>query len=512
MAILSFPVISRVVIAILVFAAVWMAISRITQRSQLRKLLLETRRIHKEKSSGIDLLVVSKLFGELERGFMQGQTLQQVTVVQQKVLKLYQESERLHDRLKTERISFFSPSSNQIRIQELRGAVYTVEQQTETLRQEVEDTHKYIAEAVRSIEAARRRRAEVSLTLELLTKETSGSLAEIRIQWDQASEVLEEVDRLDEFDPLQAGTLARTGLASLESVAAALARAKEQLLVHHELLSKLRLTELEVLQQVELQGLLMVDYDPIRIVEQAKNEAAKCNDLIGMGNIKEAQLYTVKIEELLLQARQAVGEMLQNRDVSVAGLAVIDRFLEGWDSFDNRYESESRRIMELFDEVHREELGSRYALILEHKKRLEHQRDAIISSVNANTQKYKHALSVSELALHTIPQIERLQEQCLNYRSWLEEKLHAASSRFQMLKKSCYDQFKEFGQLHIEDSDINRKIADCVTVMNDLIQRLESPFKDINRIEEELEQCQSLAHDLALSIERLAQPGKSRAQ
>lgn len=493
----------NVLLAILICLVFVLIVRQLVLFMRMKKQLAETRRVQSEAAAHINKMMVSELFQELEKGFIQGETKNLVSELEQALLQLHKVFQQLQTQLESQKVSLLSTAKTERTIEAIHQEVEKYGQQIEQHQTRLAEIEQQSVEVRKSVERAKERATEISALVEELERDTSFTLSEMKKDMQQALTILIQADRLDEFDYIQAEGLAKQVHQQFDVITNAVKEIKEQVNIYKEFPTRLKARAEELRQVIGREQLLLIDANPYTILQEAELEVSHLGKLIEAGNANGAKTCSAEIEESIQLAGQVVSEMIQHRDFSSSIVHETKQLLAELEEFDAMFDQEQQKLRADYAEVHLQEQSARYGQIMQHKEELERWLVDIKSSLDERVQQYKRAYDLSEMAQNTLTRVKNLREQSLAYYQKLGEIKRSIFNRFETVKSRFYQSASTFEQLRVEDQELKRLIMDIETAIHSLQRLLEHKPVDIYQMEDQLQSVEALVDKCTHLVQRL---------
>jgi uncharacterized membrane protein YgcG len=453
----------------------------------------------------ISKMITADVFKELEAGYLQGKTLEQVTEIDSATMRLQQESQLLKEQLEARQVSFTSQTAIEQSIQALEKEVQNHLQQVQEVESRLKEIEQKSSGVRHLVEDEKVRIQQLSGTIEALAAETGYSLSVMRKQLVQAQNLVAEADQLDDFDYMRASGPVQAAKEQIEALTDSMAQLKPLIAAYPQYLPRTEALEQKLREQTAKEQLLLHDADPFKRLLQAKTDITRLNPLIETGNVEQAQQAAGSIEEKLQTAQVEVDTMISNRDSAASRVHEIEQLLTQLQEFDRAYDSVGTHIKESFASVHQQELTTKYSSIVHDKQALESLLVEIHSALDIRVQSYKLAYERSEHAAGMISRMKQTREQILSYPDILNERLRLATDRKAANKSRFYQAVSALEQLRIKNADLHGLMSEIEAGMDRQQQLANKERLDVNEIEEQLQQQEALIDQYSHRVQLLVQ-------
>lgn len=457
---------------LLVLFGVIMIVSQFVKRGRIRKKLATATSALHEASAYISKAMVSDMLKELEQGFVQGNTKQKLTELEQTLLALHQQAQEVQGKLQVQKISLLSLSQADQQVNALYREIEGLKQAGSTVAAEIEQLEQLVIEVRRSVERAKERSKQSSESIEAFAAESNYPLQKLRKELATALEALESADALDEFDILQAQTVVELAHQRFDQVEVSLKELRVQQKQLQELPTQITACEQELRAVVGKEQLLLIEADPFKLLYQAQTLLGKLNSLLQEGNSEALSIQIVEVEGHIQNATAVVNTMLQQRDQSLATIRDIERLLAELEQFDGQHEQELQKLKTAYTERHIQEQLDRYAVIKVDQQKLINLLVEIRSDSEIRVQQYNQAFSKSKEAEGIISQVKNVRAQSLSYYQSLETKLKNAKQDFANSTSRFYKAVSTLEQLHLQQNPL----APYIPTIEEQITQLQSIY------------------------------------
>ena len=470
---------------------------------QSKRLLAITRTIHAEAAPLINKTMVSELFREMEKGFIQGETMKKAAQLEQATLSLHNQSQQLQEQLEKQKVPLWCSLKFRQGLWDLYEVVQQHKQQAEQNQAQVTEMEELSIRVRHAVEHAKQRIVEMTALIEAFAQETSFSLSHMKKELEHVTRLLAKADNLDEFDFLQAEGFVTEAHQRFDQISISIGELKDQMTLHQEFPLRIQTREEELHRIVSREQLLLIDADPFAMLQEAAAEVSRMAIHLETGYTLEAKRYSQKIEDRLKHATKVVTQMIKHRDHSLETVRKMEKLLAELKPFDDVFQQEMTQLKRQFAEVHIQEQSSRYADIKRGRKTLEELLIEIKAAVDPLIQQYEKAQQLSKQANQLLSHIENLHEQCLSYREMLEEKAWSASNRFVEEKNLFYQTVSSFEELETEFRNMRSMIAEIETEMEHLRGLLAKQHVDLYQIEEQQSTFEMIVDEFAHRVQSL---------
>ncbi|MFK7691614.1 hypothetical protein ACI5FR_02410, partial [Paenibacillus sp. HJGM_3] len=469
---------------------VWLVICLIA-RLRSGKKLRGIRGTHRQQAEAINAMMVSDLFHEFDRGFMQGASKQRTGELQRQVLQLLERSEEIGERLGKFQPGFFFRGKNNPRLEAFRAELELENERLVPLQATFAELSATLSEVRRLIGEANHRAGLLTAAVEELAQQSANPLSALRDQLKQALELYAKADEVDEFDFVQAAPHIRAAHDNFNEVENGVHRLRELIPALPLLLPRIAACEAELRLIMERERLLCVDGDPFQMLKAAREDVPRLGAAIAVGEARRADELSRAIEAAIGGAKELVEQMIRNRDGSLQAASEVSALLRGFADLDVRFRAEQERLRETFASVHMKEQEERQVRMREMIGELKRMLAEIESLVHINVQKYRAASAVGE-KVHLVGQeLTALHEECFAYRKSLERTLNEQSNRSARLHELYNHAHAAYENLQLRILEPEEAMADCEAGLQEARLQLDAPGKDMYRIVSALDTCEA---------------------
>lgn len=491
------------ILTLLALVCLWLLGRQTLLMIQSKRLLALTRTIHAEAAPLINKTMVSELFREMEKGFIQGKTMKKVAQLEQATLSLHNQSQQLQEKLEKQKIPLFCSLKVRQGLWDLYEVVQQHKQQAEQNQAQVTEMEELSIQVRQAVEHAKQRIVEMTALIEAFAQETSFSLSQMKKELEHTTQLLAKADNLDEFDFLQAEGFVTEAHQRFDQISISIGELRDQIKLHRDFPLRIQFREEELRRSVSREQLLLTDGDPFSILQEAAVEVSRMAVHLETGHSHEAKRSTQKIEDGLQHATKVITQMIQHRDHSLETVRKIEKLLAELKPFDDVFQQEMTELKRQFAEVHIQEQSSRYSDIKRGRKTLEELLIEIKAAVDPLVQQYEKAHQISKQANQLLSHVENLRDQCLSYREMLEEKAWSASNRFVEEKNLFYQSVSSYEELETEFRNMPSSIAEIETEMEHLRGQLAKQHVDLYQIEEQQSRFEIIVDEFAQHVQSL---------
>lgn len=491
------------ILTLLALVCLWLLGRQTLLMIQSKRLLALTRTIHAEAAPLINKTMVSELFREMEKGFIQGETMKKVAQLEQATLSLHNQSQHLQEQLEKQKVPLWSSLKFRQGLWDLYEVVQQHKQQAEQNQAQVTEMEELSIRVRQAVEHAKQRIGDMTALVEAFAQETSFSLSQKKKELEHVTQLLAKADNLDEFDFLQAEGFVTEAHQLFDQMSISMSELKDQIKLHRDFPLRIQFREEELRRIVSREQFLLTDADPFAMLQEAADEVSRMAVHLETGHSHEAKRSTQKIEDRLQHATKVVTQMIQHRDHSLETVRKIEKLLAELKPFDDVFQQEMTELKRQFAEVHIQEQSSRYADIKRSRKTLEELLIEIKAAVDPLVQQYERAHQRSKQANQLLSHIENLREQCLSYREMLEEKAWSVSNRFVEEKNLFYQSVSSYEELETEFRNMRSSITEIEIEMERLRGLLAKQHVDLYQIEEQLSTFERIVDEFAHRVQSL---------
>ncbi|GAA3401695.1 hypothetical protein ACFFNY_13200 [Paenibacillus hodogayensis] len=501
---MSGKTIAIVVLALAILVLLVVLIRQLGLRSKAKATIREAEKLRADADKTVSGVIVSQLLKELEMGFMQGETKQRVSGLEKEAIDLQRQGQELVERLGQQRMSFWSAAADGRAAKQLKGEVEAYVGRVGQAKATQEELESLSAAARHTVASVKTQAEEASVALESLASDTAYPLPVLREQLKQVRALGENADNVDEFDFVQADSLAQQALQLAAVLTAGVTELRRQVKLYPGYVPRLRDRESELRLAVERERLLLIDADPFRMLKQAEGELPRLGKLIESGDATGAKACSDLVEGGLQGASDAVAEMVSNRDYGHNAVREAERFLSGIGEFEASYATELAQLRGKFGETHVREQEGRLAQTKQANDELTRLLKELRGALDPGVQQYRLARQRGERANLVVAQAAKTREESLAYRARMEQALREANDRFAASRTRYLQAADAFARLQVSMDAPRRMVADGKTQLSGVESALRAGGVDMGRVEQQLQSFGTLVDGLTAEVGRLA--------
>ncbi|MFS0840961.1 TPM domain-containing protein [Paenibacillus sp. 1P03SA] len=464
-------------------AGIW-AFWQYKRRAAARKRLGEAKQLLDGTQPVLNGMLFSEVFQDLEKQFLQGETKEKAAELENAVVRLQEESEKLGGRLAAQKIPFLINAKAEAETRKLLQAVQEFVQKIGPYGTQLAEIEKQSTEVRKSVDRAKNGIAEAEEAVEALARRTGYPLTVLRKHAEQAKTAYAKADELDEFDFMQAEASVRTALGELDFIRKAIGEFDALSARQPGILPAIEALEKELREQARRESLLLTDGDPYALLQQAREETARLGTLLEAGDTEEGGRSAIAIDERMKAARSLVETMIADRESARKTAGEIGELTDDLGGFDRAYPEEVLKVARGYAEVHRQELQADYDRLMRAREELGRRLTEIRSGLAPDVQKYRSAREAGTEAQALMTEIRELRTRILGYHDSLNSRARAVKLALDEERGRLRQAASAFGELQVESPELSAMIGDGESRLARLEQLAQAPVLDVGLLEE----------------------------